>query len=160
MGKIVRFIRFINIFCAAITAGGLVMVGMAVYPAMKTFEPRITARMHRAIDLLPDRYMRPSTITSVVTAVLLLILGRKEQPKATKYTAVGLLGSLGIIFTSEFFNVRINRIVHSWSDDYTAPEYPQMLERWGKFHVVRTTSSLVALVSYILAGMAHDSAKR
>jgi uncharacterized membrane protein len=128
---------------------------MAVYPAMKTFEPKITAQIHRAIDLLPDAYMRPSTITSGLSALLILILHHDLTAFITTFTVIGLIGTLGIVFTSEFFNVRINRVVHSWKDDYVAPEYPQMLARWGRFHVVRTSSSVLALVCYIISGLAH-----
>ena len=153
MATLVDIIRFVNVFTAAITCGGLVMVGMAVYPAMKTFQPVITAQMHRAIDLLPDAYMRPSTVTSTVSAILLLLLRSHLTPASTALTAVGLLGSLGVILDSEFFNVPINRIVHSWSYDYAPPEYPQMLARWGRFHWVRTTCSLVALSCYLIAAI-------
>jgi uncharacterized membrane protein len=155
MTNVVHVLRFINIFCAAITCGGLVMVGMAVYPAMKQFEPKITAQIHRAIDLLPDAYMRPSTIITGIAALLILILHTDLRLFTTVFTIIGLAGTLGIIITSEFFNVRINAVVHGWKDDYVAPEYPQMLQRWGRFHWIRTTCSLVALVCYIIAGLAH-----
>jgi uncharacterized membrane protein len=153
VSNLVSIIRFINMFSAAITCGGLVMVGMAVYPAMKTFQPVITAQMHRAIDLLPDAYMRPSTITSTATALLLLVLRSHLTPTSTALTAVGLLGSLGVILDSEFGNVPINRIVRGWPYDYAPPEYPQILARWGIFHWVRTTCSLVALTCYLIAGL-------
>jgi hypothetical protein len=32
-----------------------------------------------------------------------------------------------------------------------------MLERWGRFHVVRTSFGMLALVSYLAAGLAGAS---
>ncbi|MBZ5566723.1 MAG: DUF1772 domain-containing protein [Acidobacteriia bacterium] len=152
MPSLVDIFRFVNIFCAAITAGGLVMVLMGVYPAMRTFEPKMTARIHQAIDLLPDSYMRPSTILSGVCGVLILVLHGARTPLILAYYVIGILGTLGIIVTSEFFNVRINAVVKSWAQkDYVAPEYPAMLDRWHRFHIVRTSSSLLALTCYLVA---------
>jgi len=155
VNNVVNILRFINIFCAAITSGGLVMVLMGVYPAMRTFEPNFTARIHKAIDLLPDAYMRPSTISSGVAALLILVFLRDRTLFVMTFTVIGLVGTLGIIITSEFFNVRINSVVRGWKDNYVAPEYPQMLDTWHRFHIVRTSSSVLALGCYIIASLAH-----
>jgi hypothetical protein len=163
--KTLLVLRFMNLFCIALTSGGLVMVLVAVYPSIflpvwwpfstKKFDSKVTAELHRAIDLRPDTYMRPSTIVAGVTALLILILHHGLTPFITTSTIIGLIGTLGIILTSEFLNVPINRIVHSWKDDYVPQEYPKMLARWGFFHVVRTLFSLLALVCYIIAALAY-----
>jgi uncharacterized membrane protein len=111
--------------------------------------------MQRANDLLPDAYMRPSTVISGLTALLVLAVHRDITRLTAGLTIIGLLGTLGIIFTSEFFNVPINRVVHSWKDDYVSPDYPKMLAKWGFFHAVRTSSSLLALGCYLVAGLVH-----
>lgn len=163
---VVYVLRIINIFCAALTAGGLMMVLMAVYPAVflpawwpfskKVFEPQTVAEIHRAIDLLPDAYMRPSTVISGLTALIIiieLIQSHRLTSFITTCTVIGLIGTVGVVLTSEFFNVPINRIVHGWKDGYVSPDYPRMLARWGFFHFVRTSSSLLALVCYIMAAV-------
>lgn len=149
-----RVIRFLNIFCAAITSGGMVIVTIAVYPAMKQLEPAMGARIHRAIDLRPDAYMRASVVTALVSGVLLLWRGRTPATRAI--TAAGLLSNVGIMATSKIFCLPINQVVQSWPDDYAAPEYPQLLSRWGTFHLVRTISSVVALIAYLAAWTVTD----
>ena len=164
----VYVLRVINILSAALTAGGLVMVLMALYPAIflplwwpfskRVFKPKVVAEFHRSIDLLPDFYMRPSTVISGLTALVIIVL-LIARHGLTSFTAasmiIGLIATMGVVVTSEFFNIPINRIVHGWGDDAPPPEYGKMLAKWGFFHLVRTLSSLVALVCYTIAGVEH-----
>jgi uncharacterized membrane protein len=156
MKTLIRVIRFVNIFCAGISAGGLVMILMALVPTMNNFEPNMSLQVHNEVDHHVDRYMRPSTATSGVSAILLLLLYLKLKRKySAAFTALGLVGTLGVILTSEFINVPTNKMLQTWSPGQVPADYPQVRAKWDKVHVVRTSSGLLALSSYTLATLAE-----
>jgi uncharacterized membrane protein len=153
--SVIQGVSFINLFCAAISAGGLVMVFMVIAPILRKWPDNMSVPLHQAVDRLPDNYMRPSTAISGVAAITLLILNPDFQKAATIFTLVGLLGTLGIAFTSEFFNIPVNRIVRTWTVDTVPADYPQLRRRWDRYNATRTISSVVALICYIIAALSR-----
>ena len=148
-------LRFVNLFCAALSTGGLVMVFMVIAPILRRWPAHLSVPLHQAVDKLPDVYMRPATAISGLAAIVLLILHPDFQRATTWLTLVGLLGSIGIAFTSELFNIPVNRIIRSWTVDAIPADYPQLRRRWDRYNAIRTSCSVLAMVCYIGAALAQ-----
>jgi hypothetical protein len=110
-----------------------------------------SVEVHQKFDILPDRYIRPCTAISGITAILILALSRDLTSTSSVFLWVGLAGTLGVILISELVNVRINRVIHGWSLDQVPTDYPKLRRRWETFHVVRTLCGLLAFSHYIVA---------
>jgi len=154
MATVIDVLRFINIFFAAIATGTLVMVLLALIPMVGSMSPGVGLQVHHRIDPLIDRFNPPSVIISAVAAALILLLDAARTSTTVFLYVVGILGSIGIAVTSLGFNMRINRSIRAWSVDAVPEEYGPTRERWNRFHLVRTVSSVLALSCYIIAVLA------
>lgn len=148
-------LRFLTLFCAGISAGGWVLVLVAIAPAKRRFPPGPAVQLHQVTTEMIDRYMPPNTAIAVLAGVLVLILQRSAPPMATIATAVGAAAFLGAGIVSFTWNIPTNRKIATWSPDAVPEEYRPMQRRWDTSHTARTAFGLVGLVAYIVAALAR-----
>jgi uncharacterized membrane protein len=141
---------FLLLFAAALGAGGLVAVELALRPAMLAMPDRESVRLHQVFDRFIHRYMPVTTIASEICTIVLLIIGDLDDLETVLLIVAGVCMANTII-VSQFFNVPINRIVLSWSLDAIPDEYPQLLARWGRFNIARTFTAVVAFLCFAAA---------
>ncbi|HEX5501315.1 MAG TPA: anthrone oxygenase family protein [Thermomicrobiales bacterium] len=146
-------LRVVNLIAAGIAAGILVMVLVAVIPLVRDLPPAIGLLIHQRLDPLIDRVNPPAVVLSAASALLLLLLDRALTPPAATLTALGLAGSLVIAATSLGFNMRINRLIRSWSTDAVPDAYAATRRRWNRGHAVRTAAGMLALCCYATAAV-------
>lgn len=147
-------LRFISIFTSGITAGILIIVMIAVVPAMLSLGEGATVRFKQKFDPLVDRVNPALVFIAMVTAVVILIVVDDLSTTATVFTIIGLIGSIGVAATSMSVNMRINRKMAKWSGDTPPPEFRPLIERWQRVHAIRTLSGTVAFVGYLVAVLA------
>jgi hypothetical protein len=149
-------LRFINLFAAAIVAGGQTVVLLVIVPTKRSFEPRVSVLVHNAmLGHQIDYFMKPSGIVSGVTAITLLVLGifgpNQVSPVSLVFTVLGLLGTGGVVITSRFFNVRTNAMMATWSLDAIPENYPEVRKRWDLVHTIRASCGVLAFSCYTIA---------
>src|SRR5690242_18649168 len=118
MTLLVKALHFINIFAAAVVAGGQIYVLLVVIPTKRRFPPDLSLQMHNAmLGHLTDRFKKPCGITSAITGIIILLLNQDLTPLSIAFMAVGLAGTLGVIICSRYFNVRTNQMLEKYSPE-------------------------------------------
>lgn len=154
MALLIQVLRFINISAAAIGAGGLLMVLMVIVPAKRAMDPRQSVLIHLAmLCRQPDRFMKPAGIIAGLSGLALLVLIRSYTPLAVALLVVGLVGTLGVVSCSHFFNVKTNALIESWTPETVPPNYPDVRNTWDRVHTIRTIAGLLAFVGYLTSAL-------
>jgi hypothetical protein len=152
MTTLLEALRFVNLFSAALVAGGLVMILMVVVPAKRSFPHDFSVKVHLAmLHDAPDVYMKPAGIVSALTGVALLLLPRGMSWAYVVALVVGLLGTVGVVITSRYFNVRTNLMMSKWES--VPDNYPEVRQGWDNVHTVRTACGVTAFTGYLLASL-------
>ena len=147
-------LRVVNGVMAAMMAGGLVMVMVAVVPTFRRLPDRLAVRLHREVDRYVDVPLPIFTALTFVTALLLAVVD--TQTATTRaLTLVAAAGALLVALSSHFVNRPMNLRLRTWGDGPVAPEYPTLRRRWDLAHAARTVAGLTTLVCTIVAMLAH-----
>ena len=147
---LVDLLTFVNVFAAALVAGGQVCVLMVIVPVKRLWPVRSSVELHLAmLGHQIDRYMKPSGIVSALTAIAILALVPARTPAVVAPMVAGMLGTLGVIITSRYFNVRANRAMTTWNLDALPPDYPAFRDRWDRVHYIRTWCGALGLAGYL-----------
>jgi hypothetical protein len=157
--SLVQILRFINLFAAALVAGGQVCVLLVIMPTKRRFATRDSVLVHNAmLGHQIDYYMKPSGITSGLSAIAILLLGgligRLLPASAIYFYLLGLLGTGGVVILSRFFNVPTNAMMSQWSLDAIPDNYPDVRRRWDLVHTIRACCGVLGFVGYTLAALA------
>jgi uncharacterized membrane protein len=146
-------LRFINLFVSGVAAGVLIIVLIAVMPALLSFPPSTVVAYKARFDPLVDRMNPAFVMLSMITGVLLLFVG---DPTSTQviFTIIGIVGSAGIAATSLGVNMRINREMAAWDHENPPPEFQPRIARWSAVHRIRTLSGVTAFACYLVAALA------
>src|SRR5947207_5625790 len=110
---LVLLLRFINLCAAAVVAGGQLVVLLVIVPTKKRFATRTSVEVHNAmLGHQIDSFMKPCGITSISAALVILVLNffpESRQPVISiVFLVIGMLGTVGVIFTSRYHNVVTN----------------------------------------------------
>jgi uncharacterized membrane protein len=147
-------LRFLTVFTSGIAAGVLVIVMIAVTPAMLTLPDEMALRFKQRFDPLVDRLNPAFVMISLVTGVILLIVADERPLTMIVATIVGLVGSAGIAASSMLVNLRINREMAGWSVDAPDDRFRPLIARWRASHAVRTLAGVTGFVGYLIAVLA------
>ena len=146
---VLNIFRFLSAFASGIAAGTLVAVLAGVIPVLRRLPPVEALRVKRLLDPFIDRYQPPMVVLAAVSAVVILL--HDLTSSETVFTAIGLAGSIAVGVTSVSVNMPINRAMGVWAPDAVPPEFEPLLDRWIRFHGVRTLAALIALAGFVLA---------
>jgi hypothetical protein len=157
---VLQVLRFINLFAAAIVAGGQIYVFMVLIPTKRQFATPVSVQVHNAmLGHQTDRYMKPAGLVSGISALVILVLAWAGYyhlaTSSIVFTFIGLAGTLGVAITSRYFNVPTNAMMLTWSLDNIPAEYPQIRGRWDLVHTIRMSCGVLAFTAYLLATLAH-----
>lgn len=150
---VTQVFRAVNLFGAALLAGGMTWVLLVTLPALRRMSQVESVRTHQTqFDDLPDRYLPAAGVSAAATACALLFRRDLHRRSALCY----LLGTLALApvgLITLFQNVPTNRMIRHWSVDAVPAEYPAIRRSWDRRHRVRTLCALAALVCFILANV-------
>jgi hypothetical protein len=76
-----------------------------------------------------------------------------DDALADRVSAALLAGTIGIVITSEGFNVPTNRKVDRWTPETIPADYERIRDRWDRVHAIRTCCGVFALTSYLLSAL-------
>ncbi|ATB29576.1 DUF1772 domain-containing protein [Melittangium boletus] len=133
----------------AIFVGGLVMVAAAVVPAFRTVPAQVYIWMHQVLDRYIERYMPFTAGFTILTGLGLAFLQPGTWPRVL--VLAGVLFTATVSAISQFGNVPLNKRVHAWNPEAPPPpgEIARLLASWRRLHLVRTGSSILALLSFV-----------
>ncbi|HXG13237.1 MAG TPA: DUF1772 domain-containing protein [Gemmataceae bacterium] len=159
MELLVQLLRFVNVFAAAVVGGGQLCVLLVIVPTKRQFSTRTSVEVHNAmLGHQIDYYMKPSGITSGLTAIALILLGAFQAyplpAVSLVFYGLGLLGTAGVVITSRYFNVPMNRMMLTWDLDKIPENYPELRKRWDTVHTIRASCGLWGFACYLIAVLA------
>jgi hypothetical protein len=153
---LLEILRFINLFAAAIVAGGQTYVYRVIMPVKKNLETRTSVEVHNAmLGHQTDHYMKPAGIVSGLAAIAIVGLGLAQSPPmpviSVVFLCIGMVGTVGVALLSRYFNVPTNARMLTWSLDNIPEDYPQVRARWDFVHTWRVTCGVTAFTFYLLS---------
>jgi uncharacterized membrane protein len=152
-----ELLRFLNLFCAGIGAGGLLMSFVVMVPAKRRLPPCVWIELHRVVGPLVDAFLPYAVVSSGVAALLLLRLQPAVSMGALVLGTAGLAGTLGVCIASIRFNQPMNRLIAGGSIEADAGssgtlDHP-LLRQWERAHGVRAALCVLALACYTVANL-------
>ena len=156
MAILLEILRFVNLFAAAIVAGGQVYVFRVIMPVKKRFDDRTAILVHNAmLGHQTDHYMKPAGIISAFAALVIVVLavaGMVRLPMISiVFMCIGILGTVGVALLSRYVNVPTNAMMANWSLDNIPQNYPEIRARWDFVHTLRVLCGVTAFTFYLLA---------
>jgi hypothetical protein len=153
-----KVLMFISILFAAFLAGGQLLVLMVIVPTKREWPTELSVRIHQAmLHTLPDRYLLPSGVISSLAGIAILVLnwvlGWHLSTAAVVFYFVGLLGSVGVVITSQRFNKPTNVRILGWQVQDIPADYPSIRDRWDRIHAIRTACGTTELICFIIASL-------
>jgi uncharacterized membrane protein len=147
-------LRAVNLFCAALIVGALVIMQHSIVPIMRKWPAQLSLQLHRdIIEVNPDVYIRPCGALSLITAILALVVGDHVPRASVVLTLAGVALLVGVAIVSEALNQPINRRIRDLPDAQPPPDYLQTRERWMNAHLLRTVLGVAGLICYIVGAL-------
>jgi hypothetical protein len=152
MSGVLAVLTWINLFAAALGAGGQFFCLMTLIPARRGWTPEVGAKVHQdAMTALPDRYLKAVAVVALLSGAAIAALERSGLP--TLLSLVGVAGQAANGVISARWEWPINREINSWRGGAVPERYTALRDEWDQKHLWRTTASLAALASFILAAV-------
>jgi len=152
-------LRLVNVLSASLAAGGQLVVLAAIVPVTTLWAPERSIELHReTLTRRPDRLLRPFTIASVASALLLLPAERERPAESTAWLLGGVAGCAGVAVISEKFEFPINRMLLELpSPDQVPEEYAAIRRRWNRGHAARTACGILAAACFTMSAVTRGS---
>lgn len=139
-----EILSFGTIFLFGLVAGGMLADLLVLHPEQRTLPGQQNLDLHDASLKRVDQHRPPMIALSMVFAIMLLIFDNDLSSMEAAGLGVGTACALAISLSG----IPASRVRAS-SD---SPE--EIAERLDRLHIVRTAVSIVALIAFILAGLA------
>jgi len=146
-------VRALNLLAAAMMAGGLTMVMVAVVPTFRRLPARLAVSLHREVDRFVDVPLPIFTVLTVLSSIPLLF----DDGTATGLVAAAAACAVVVAVGSHFVNRPMNLRLKEWGPGPVPAEYAALRRRWDIAHAVRTAVGLAALVCLIVATLSTST---
>lgn len=167
MSSLARTLRFVNLLCAALLAGGLIMVVLALRPGLHRLPLSAAVRAHQIMMARANLYMPACGVLSALTAVAVAAMRRQVSPRSAALYRWGVACTATVGVTTALFVVPIDRAIAKWEvatggsdrsaqitlSDALPADHLEVWRRWDTYNAVRTAASLLALSLYVIANM-------
>jgi Domain of unknown function (DUF1772) len=138
-------VRAAGLLMAAMMAGGLTMVMVAVVPTFRRLPDRLAVGLHREVDRYVDVPLPIFTALTFLSSVVLLFDG------TTVLVAAAAACAIAVAVGSHFVNRPMNLRLKSWGSGPVPAEYARLRRRWDMAHAIRTAAGVAALICLIVA---------
>jgi hypothetical protein len=138
MTVIVEALQRLNLFAAALEAGGQLFCLKTVIPARRAWLPEVGTKVHQdALTARPDAYMKPAAATALLTGLTIAVLdfGTRGLGVTGVLTLLGALGQLANAIISARWEWPINREINSWSTEPVLDRYTTLRDTWHEKHL-------------------------
>jgi uncharacterized membrane protein len=151
---LVAALRFTNVFGAAVAAGGMLLILIAITPVRTAMAPAAAASFHFEMSRRIDWFMPATVGATLVSATVLLLLDRPPGTAAFGCTVLGLLCSAVVAGLSAAILLPVNRRVGRWHSARPVAELHDLFRRWGRLNHIRVGSAVIALCADLIAALA------
>jgi hypothetical protein len=142
-------IRVLSLLFGAVTAGGLLLIRLALVPAFHRLPEDLSLRMHLAVD---DHIDPGLPIFTVLAFVFALISEFQSGLSTLQHVLIALAAALwvAVALNSHLINRPMNVALHRWPEGSAPPEYAAIRRRWDHAHTSRTILGMAALIALIV----------
>jgi hypothetical protein len=146
-------LRFVNVFFAALVAGGTFFSVWALRPAIRELPAREGLDLHRRTSRRVEMYMPLSGLITLLAAIGVLVADRHVDSDWI-VTAVGVgltLANIALAFT---LDVPVTKKLNALPDaNFDEAEYTRLSDLWDRFHLVRGLFGFAALGCFIVGAL-------
>jgi len=167
MTNLAPTLRFLNLVCAAILAGGLIMAQFVLRPGLHRLSPSAAVRAHQIMMPRANVYLPACGAVSAVTAVAVAAMrGAVSRRSAALYRwGVACTATVGI--ATVLLVVPADRAIATWSvssqgtersaqitlADALPADHLEVWRRWDTGNAVRMVASVLALSLFAMANI-------
>jgi uncharacterized membrane protein len=148
-------LRAVNLFATGVVTGTTVLFQLSVVPIMRSWSEERSLGLHRDFATVadPDIFIKPAGAISLLSAILVVILGHHHRSAALALTIAGIVAFAGVAIISEAINVPVNRWAAKWSGDAVPAAYGERRHRWERAHLWRTILAVAGFGCYIVGAL-------
>lgn len=146
-------LKTVVLFFAALATGGLMVNWIGLTRAMAHMSSASAyTEFHKATNLTFDPYM-PAVIIGAILGSISLILTNPLglHSSVTMLLIGGAICYIGVIAITLPTNLRLNKVISTWSINTPPADWTEVRASWIHFHIIRTLFSVPALFCYILS---------
>jgi hypothetical protein len=147
------FLRLVTIFCAAISAGSLVMGFVMVTRTARKMTPPVRDALYQSIDTLPDSSVRFCAVASAIAALAVLVVQRDLKTFSAILTLVGLAGMVVVIAVSEAGSIPLGRKLSKPSAEAGSADNLKLRLQWDRYNRTRAAAGAFAVICFVLAAL-------
>jgi uncharacterized membrane protein len=150
---VVDALRFVNLVCGALVAGGTFFSIWALRPVIRELPPAEGLDLHQRTSQRVEKYMPLSGLVAGLTAIAILVVDR-DLDAVWWITAGGLCLTLLNITVAFTFDLPVTKQLNAMSrTDLDQAEYNRVSDRWDFFHIVRAFFGYGALMLFTIAAL-------
>lgn len=153
MVTFIIFLRLLVLFLASLATGGLMVNWIGLTRAMlRMSSAKAYTEFHQATNFTFDPYMPAVIFGAILGGISLVVISPLGFQSAVGLLLIGgAICYIAIIAITIPTNVRLNKLIATWSADNPPENWTEVRERWIHFHIIRTFFSVPALIFYILS---------
>jgi len=136
---------------AALATGALMVNWVGLGRAMSRLSASTYVEFHQATNHTFNPYMPIVVVGTIFGGFVLAILSQGIHSPSGELAIVGSVCYVAVLAIALSTDVRINKQIERWSVENPPENWSAVRERWIRFHILRTLSSLPGLACYVLA---------
>jgi hypothetical protein len=155
MSALLDAFQIIMLSSVAVIVGGRIYVARVVLPAMTTFPPELSVRLHQQLlTRRSGKVFKPMNYVALAAAAACIIVtpfvSHIHEGATIALTAVVLLAlsAYGVLTTRE---MPINREVNSWEPGVVKDNYPELRATWDHHSQIKLACSVLAFACAVAA---------
>jgi hypothetical protein len=149
----VTALRFINVFCGGLAAGGLLIVLVSYAKALGDLSAADIARLHSLFHPPTHRWMQTATIIAALLAIPIAIFDDWGWNAPTILVLAGILGAADQAILSRFWVVPMSDEMIEWPEKGIPPDHRPFLKKWTWLHAGRVLGAVWAFTFYLLSAL-------
>jgi hypothetical protein len=150
-GKSADPVQVANLVLAALMAGGILIVQVAVVPSIHRLPTADGVRLHVRVDRYIEYSLPAFTVLTAATGAAVLARNDGLTGADQRLVMIGIAATLVVAVISHYRNRRLNLRLRSWRSELPPTAYRALRRSWDRWHVVRTATGLAALVCFAVA---------
>jgi hypothetical protein len=150
---IVDILRFITVFASGIGSAALWTVLVVAVPMVRSLPAPAGLLARRGIDPRMDRFNPICVILSMLAGIAILILRHNLSHTSGIFTTIGVV-CMGIVIPLSLGIITpITHRMADWDAGSPPGDAASFIERWERFHTVRTVLALIGFAAYTIAAL-------
>lgn len=156
MGLSLKLARLVNLVLAGMLTGNEFGTLAGTYPALDRISPMARLEAVQGVYRRLSVIMPPYMLSTLASFLLVLILQRRPDSPAFRFTLAGLLCFVAMIVITRTGNLPINaRIEELPTEETSIEEFGELRERWTRLHAARNVLNVAGFVFTSLGALSE-----